>query len=476
MKRSFYYVIAALSGYIILGLEILGFRLLAPYFGYSLYVSGALIGVMLFSLSIGYWLGGFLADKNVREKTVLIAIFGAGIYSAGMAMFSERILEAFSSYGLVSGPFIASLILFALPTIILALLSPYLIKLLLGEEEGIGMSAGGIYAFGTVGSLAGNFVTALYIVPTFGAYIAFLSDVFLIFFIVFLWSIEKRSMPLVLFSLSSAALVPFFILTSPHLRPPVIAEYDSPYTKLQVVDYGKFIALRTGTYTGTIYSYVPKGDKWQGISHLYDTFADLPRFNKAKTALILGFGTGTLANLYQETTPGLSVTGVEIDLRIIDVGRRYFRLNDAKNVSDIVIDDVRPYLRTTDGRYDIITIDLFREAEIPFYVATQEFFELTARHLTPNGIMAMNIYDPSSGGKIISPIVNTIASVYPYLTYLSFPLGPRLIVASRSDPMLYQKISSLGNATHVSFNPTEKTFTDDWAPIELLSYQAIFSR
>lgn len=474
MKRSFLsYAVAALAGYVILSLELLGLRLFAPYFGYSLPVSGSLIGITLFALALGYWLGGFLSDRGIRESALAPLLLGAGAYLAVAAIFSPPILELFSFFGVATGSVFAALVFFVPPMIVLASVSPFLIKLL-AEKDGVGQSAGSIYAVGTIGSLIGNFGTAFYAVPVFGARASFLSDAVLVLLVGALWSFAGKRRLLGALALAGAALVPLSTLVSSPRSSNVIAAYDSPYARLEVTDQGRFIALRAGRRSGTAFSYAPKGAVWRGISPLYDAFAALPALHEAETALILGLGAGTLAHLHQEVTPDLSIVGVELDPKIIEVGRSMFRLDEARNIARIVVADARPFLRRTEERYDLIEVDLFKEAEVPFYVATKEFFELTERRLAPKGLMAMNVYDPSPDKKILAPLANTVAAVYAHVAYIAFPLGSHLLVASDSDPLLREKISPLGEAHPVAFSKEQEVFTDDLTSLERLSYRAIF--
>ncbi|MGH7264635.1 MAG: fused MFS/spermidine synthase, partial [Candidatus Rokuibacteriota bacterium] len=148
-------------------LEVLGFRLLPPYFGYSMPVWGALLGVVLAALTVGYYAGGRLADRRPEARALYVLILVAAVYGLALLGTYPTILGGAARFGLVGGAGLASLLLFAVPVAALGTVSPFLTRLLAREGE-IGRTAGTIYAVSTVGSIAGTFLTSFYLVPTIG--------------------------------------------------------------------------------------------------------------------------------------------------------------------------------------------------------------------------------------------------------------------------------------------------------------------
>lgn len=494
-KHIYYYGTSLLAGYVVLSLELLGFRLFAPYFGYSIYVFGSLIGLILFSLALGYWLGGYCADKNVREQTFFKFVFLAGVYLILVGTFSSVLLNSLAKLHIITGTLLATALFFALPMGILAALSPYFIKILsINRNQSVGVSAGSTYAIGTIGSLVGTFLTSFYLIPTFGALATLYSNGILMLCLSIPWIARRTSKRLLM------TVFAFLIVYSSYLFSPqsnsntskIVATTDSPYNHLEVVDYGKFLGLRTDQRNNLIYSFYPKDGMWDYQSILYTLFAIPPLLNKARTSLILGLGAGILPLLHHTINPDLKITGLEIDPEIIRLGQEYFGLNKATNTTTI-IEDARPFLVHTDDIYDLIEIDLFwGGGEIPFYLATKEFFELISKHLTPQGLVAMNIYDPSPEEIIVTPLINTIRSIYPYVYHTTIPGGSHFILTSKT-PIDYrafnqavdtQKFDSRflaivsyfkENTKPVEFKQNLAIFTDDLTPMEKLSYAAIFS-
>src|SRR6202162_6323779 len=157
-----------------LGVEFGASRLLAPYFGTSLYVWGVLIGLILIYLSAGYVIGGRLADRHPRDEGLYPVTAWAGLWIGVIPLVSYPILLASQqgfkdlSVGLVAGTLLAVVLLFAIPVILLGCVSPFAIRLLLKNVETGGNTAGRIYALSTAGSILGTFLPVFWFIPTFG--------------------------------------------------------------------------------------------------------------------------------------------------------------------------------------------------------------------------------------------------------------------------------------------------------------------
>lgn len=472
-----YSLTALVSGFITLSLELLGFRILAPYFGYSIYVFGSLIGLILLALATGYWLGGYLADKEIERKTYFRLVLLGGVYLAIGSVFYGRLLSLIAGMDVVRGALLGTFLLFAFPMVVFAGLSPYLIALL-AKQEKVGASAGGIFAVGTLGSLAGTFLTSFYLVPTLGTHTTFALNAILGMLLPLTWLIwrEKRYAGLALL-----LLIPM-IVPPPLQRMNIVASADSAYSHLEVVDYGKFLGLRAEQRSYTVYSFFPKKEGWDFDFKLYNLFAVPPLLHPMRSDLILGFGAGAIARLHQLFNPELRVTGVEIDPEVVRLGKEYFGMNDLKNIERLAVADVRPYLRADTGKYDLIEMDIFKGGvEVPFYLATREFFQAVREHLASRGILAVNIYDPSDNRKIERPIVNTMASVYSHVYVIPAGLGSYLALGAEQeittdklpvglpDPDLQGTIDYFkAHIAKTGFDPEGAVFTDDKAPVEQL--------
>nr|MDQ4030635.1 fused MFS/spermidine synthase [Actinomycetota bacterium] len=157
-----------------LATEISASRLLAPYYGSSTIVWANLIGLVLLALSLGYWLGGRLADRRPEPRLLGRLVLGAALFVAAIPFVTEPILDVAAegldelSAGAVVGSFFATLFLFAPPVLLLGMVSPFAIRLAIAEVESAGAVAGRLYALSTAGSLLGTFLPALVTIPAFG--------------------------------------------------------------------------------------------------------------------------------------------------------------------------------------------------------------------------------------------------------------------------------------------------------------------
>ncbi|MCL6554655.1 MAG: fused MFS/spermidine synthase, partial [Firmicutes bacterium] len=158
------------SGAILMGLEIVGSRLIAPFFGSSVFVWGGLISIFLGALSLGYYLGGTMADRWPRAGVLamLLALAGGTVLALNVA--ARPVLVAFDAWNLGPrlGPLLASVALFAVPSILMGTTSPFAIKLVAHDLATVGTSAGVLYALSTAGSIFGTIATAFFLIPSMG--------------------------------------------------------------------------------------------------------------------------------------------------------------------------------------------------------------------------------------------------------------------------------------------------------------------
>jgi len=176
-------ILAALGGFIVLVLEIVGARYLAKDFGGSFYVWVSQIGVVMLALACGYYFGGALADRFGRLSLLAILLVCAGIFTAAVPTFAPPVIEAIIARHPTDraipllwqklDPAVGSLCVFLLPCLVLAMLPPFLIRWLTPQLTRLGRSSGAVIAAGTVGSIAGVFVAGYILIDVMR-----LSDIF----------------------------------------------------------------------------------------------------------------------------------------------------------------------------------------------------------------------------------------------------------------------------------------------------------
>ncbi len=162
-------ILAFVSGFIIMSIELLGGRILAPYFGSSIYVWGSIITIFMLSLSIGYLLGGKLSLHQPNLKRHGSFFVGAAFMLIPLIFFANEIMEMLflriddPRYGSL----LVSMLLFFLPTAILGMIAPYSVRLLVVDSASSGQVAGSLYFISTLGSALGTLATSFYLVLWF---------------------------------------------------------------------------------------------------------------------------------------------------------------------------------------------------------------------------------------------------------------------------------------------------------------------
>lgn len=489
------------SGMASLAVEFGASRLLAPYFGTSLYVWGVLIGLVLVYLSAGYVIGGRLADRRPDDALLYQITAWAGLWIGLIPLVSYPILLASQqgfkalSVGLVLGTLLAVVLMFAAPVILLGCVSPFAIRLLLKNVESGGNTAGRVYALSTAGSILGTFLPVFWFIPTYGTRptLEGFGLVLVLVSVAGLWPRRKLYAAFILIVLAAWFLLPAGI------KPPefgtLLYERDSAYNYIQVVQAGSRtdLILNEGQAIHSIYDSksLLTGGPWD-----YMAVADAFRPSQAaeprpSRVAILGLAGGTTARqLTALYGPGVQITGVEIDPAIIDVARRYFHLDDA-NVN-VVNADARYWLDTQAGTYDVIALDAYQQPYIPFHLTTKEFFTQVRRHLAPDGTVVVNAGRTSTDYRLVAALASTMAAVYPTVLLVDVPSFTNTMIFATTEPTTISDVEhnlSLMNepfaqqvGANIEFEGNLRVspyhgqvFTDDLAPVERLIDEIIFS-
>jgi spermidine synthase len=194
--------------------------------------------------------------------------------------------------------------------------------------------------------------------------------------------------------------------------PGLLYETESQYQYVQVLQRSngsRVLKLNEGVAVHSVWypSSVLTGGEW-------DMFLVVPPLvgRPVQSMLVIGNAGGTIARAYGKLYPGVQIDGVEIDPKVTEVGRRYFGLGDNPNLH-VITDDGRPFLQLTDKRYDLILVDAYRQPYIPFYLATREFFRLARDHLTPGGVLAINVAAVPGDDQLGDALGTTMLAEFP---------------------------------------------------------------
>jgi spermidine synthase len=488
-QSRYLYILVFVVGTASLGAEIAVARLMAPFFGASTIVWANTIGVVLVALSIGYWLGGRLGDRHPHRRGLCLLVMAAALLLAIVPFIAQPFFDiSVSALDSVSaGAFVGSLIavlaLAAIPVILLGACSPYAIRLTIEDVEHSGRVAGRLYAVSTAGSLVGTMVAALALIPFAGTQRTFLVFALALALVAAAGlGIRYLAVPLALAALIA---VPVGAVKATD-GGRTLYEGESTVQYIRVVeqpDGDRALELNEGQAIHSLLrpgSYLT-GGYWDRM--LTMPFAALTR--DPQRVAILGNAAGTTARAYGRFFPGADVHGVEIDPKLTEIGDRYFDMGSNPNLT-VYNEDARPWLRRSDGGYDVILVDSYRQPYIPFYLTTREFFTLVSDRLAPGGIVVVNVGHPEGSDDLETVIGRTMAEAFP--TVLRDPVddtntlvagtdGPasaaRLRAAADGLPGPLRSLSRRQARAVGPRLPGGTVYTDDRAPVEWLVDRSI---
>ena len=474
--------------------EIIGSRVLSPFIGASTYVWTSLIGVILGSLSLGYWLGGRLADRKPDLRILASVIFFAGGLISLTVLIKEIALSfiATAPVGIELRSLFASLILFAPASICLGIVTPYAVKLRMLSLEDAGKTVGRLYALSTVGSILGTFAAGFVLIPFIGSIRTLygLSAVLLVLSVVLVpFSISRAKIGVIvvfLFSIVSNEASVILLRQSNDLH-----DIDTEYSRVQVFrttdpKTGKPIeALATDPYFTQSAMFFDSDDHVFEYSRYYH----LTRHFKPdlRDVLVIGGAGYSVPKDFLRRYEQVTIDVVEIDSQMTQIAKRFFKLKQDPRLR-ITHEDGRTFLRSSEpAEYDAILMDAFGSLfSVPYQLTTVEAVREMRRNLRDDGVVIFNLGSSIEGpaSRFLHSELATYRTVFPnvYLfkvnaDYPDERLQNLMIVATASPEPAMSEITDAEIASLLSHRyPAEPRsdaviITDDLAPVEY--YNAI---
>ncbi|MCE3242357.1 MAG: Spermine synthase [Deltaproteobacteria bacterium] len=379
------------SGAVLMSLEIAGSRILAPHFGSSIFVWGSLISVVMASLSVGYYWGGWLSarDPSYGRLLILLLIPGIVIFFLPFVYPLANEWVARNDFGMRLNPLIACTILFLLPGVFLGTISPYAIRLL----------------------------TAFYLIPAAGVRNIIhglgITLVCLSLFVVPL--VRLRGITLARAVTAVTVILGSFMMPwtpGALARIKTLVEKETFYHRIRVEEDDE---ARYMYFDRTLQSAMNLKDP-TALRLIYSRYTSLGLAFRpdAKKMALIGLGGGSIPKKLLKEFPSLEIDAVELDPEVIQIAKTHFNVRESNNLR-LHAQDGRMFLSRTQQQYDIIMLDAYFTDAMPFHLATKEFFELAQKKLTPNGIIVANLISAVTGpsGKIARSFVKTQRQVFP---------------------------------------------------------------
>ena len=405
-KIHFLLFLAFVEGASVMACELMSAKLVAPFFGSSLYVWASVMGVTLFGLMSGYYLGGYLSEKIKHHGLVFWILLVGGVFLAIMPYSSVWIMKNTIDMSVKWGSTISLLVFMFPPLILMGMSSPVIINMINTRLDETGKSAGKVYAISTLGGILATYLVGFYLMPEFG--IKWPSFVFggILTLLSVYGLLTKKNYASIL------GIMPLFFVYVANAKPSVktsedtvlvhesegilgqIRVYDKPY---HTPERGTNIA-RVLTVNNIGQSTAFRDNLTYDVSSISYFFpAAVSMFPAGSDALLLGLGGGTIVHQYKRL--GFNLDVVEIDERIKETAINYFGVSPETN---IIIDDARRFINISEETYDVITFDMFLNEMPPAQVMTIETFKKVKKMLTPGGLVVLNYFGHTAGKKGLS--------------------------------------------------------------------------
>lgn len=503
LKRAVLPCVVFCTGASILVVEIVAVRVLSPYYGNTIFTVSSVISVILLALSVGYWVGGILADKRPKLEWFFGIIFIGGVASLISYAIGVLLLPWLSAlFSIMAGPLVSSALLFLIPALLLGTLSPYAVVLqsAVVPGRGVGSAAGQIFFWSTVGSIAGSLMTGFFLIPTFGVNeILIANSIFLLILggvplMVLTKGLKKYYLHG--FAVVFLLLVATVVYTKEHTD--VLYSKDGLYEKISIYD---------GTYQGRPTRFFRQDRSSSGAMYLdstdpldlvydYTTYYSLYKIfsPNVREALVIGGGAYSIPKALLHEIPKAHVDVAEIEPSLFSLAKQYFDVRETSRLENHV-EDGRRLLRDADKQYDLIFSDVYYSLfSVPAHFTTQEFFTLAKDRLSPDGVFIASMIGDLSRQEpsLMMAEIRTFQSVFPnsYFFAVDSPQGTKsqniifvghnsankidlnTIAAQSAHPLIKSLPEKRIDTTRFDLS-AYPILTDNFSPVEYLTAQVL---
>lgn len=483
-----YAALVFVTSSLVLVVEVVAARLIAPFVGVSLYSWTAIIGVVLAGLSLGNWIGGVLADRGANKQTAGIVLLLASVSVFAVLLILPHLAQYLQNapLSLASLSVVLTGALFFVPAALLGVLTPLLITLSLQLSDRTGHVIGMLHALAALGSIFGTFVTGFYLVQWIGS-----RDIIIATGAVLaVLALPLLRRPYAVGAAAIALLAGGFSVSGYAYQNP--CDRESSYFCLRVVDASHEAPF--GEARGLVLDHLLHGSNHREepqlilapYLHLIDELAAWQTEQKTgKSYFFAGGGAYTLPRALYDRDPAAHIVVAEIDPVVTNLAE------------DQLYVDTSPFeVRHTDARvalqgdpleqYDVIVGDVFHDIAIPYHLITAEFAQLVKHRLKPGGVYLMNVVDTYPNPLLVKAKIKTLETEFDEVhvwmdgppegqarvTYVisARNAGPELPFIYESQRGLRRLWGQATNGLRKQGTPMAEipVITDDLAPVERL--------
>lgn len=489
-SRFFYLFLTFIAGTIVMVFELIGARILAPYIGTSFFVWTSIIGFVLGSLSLGYYLGGKWIDRKTSLSIAGYALLGSALSILWVLIIKDTFLNWVLSHvkGLKASSVFAGLVLFTPAGLFLGMISPIMSRLLLKNIPEAGKTMGSIFAWGSIGSLFGTFLAGFHLLPNYSLTHILLSlQIITASISILIFVFQKKWMSLILGLLS---IIAAFFLVKPGSSD-YTYEFESEYNSIKVyptTDYqsgDSILIMQLGRQRagGMSLTDRPLPFNYMYYFRLAEHFK--PDFEKT---LMLGGAAYSFPQYFLRNYSNAHMDVIEIDPEVSRVAKEYFGLKEHENLN-IYHQDARTYINSCEEKYDVIYSDTFRNAiSLPYQLTTLEAVQKQYDILNEGGLVLVNVIQSVEGKSslFLQAELKTFMQVFPQV-YLFADRGANkrkelqsiiiLAIKSEEPPLFYSEdpgLDSLLVKRVIEEIPlTQDILTDDFAPVDYLAFRGL---
>ncbi|MGZ8225062.1 MAG: fused MFS/spermidine synthase [Methylococcaceae bacterium] len=482
------YCTVFLTGASVMVIELLGTRMIAPFYGASLYVWSSLISVTMIALAAGYFIGGRWADRANRTGLSLIIAL-AGLLTLLIPWATRMVLLATDPLSLRGGAFVSALLLFSPSLTFLGMIGPFAIKMSTLQLDGIGNSSGSIYAVSTVGSVVGTLILGFFLFPVVGSREILVGLGILLLALAILVAIyEQKQLSKVIAIVPSLVLAVVGLCLLPKVvgaghaytggnKFEILSERESLYGWVRVIDQpSRDLRLLTSDASTIGASSINSAQSRLSYQDIVGLIPALTPDHKMTRALIIGLGAGHMAKVLNDRY-GMVTDTLEIDPAVSDAATDYFGF---KPTGKAIVGDARYEIRHLQGSYDLIIHDCFTGGSEPSHLLTVETLKQLRGLLSDHGILALNFvaFSDSTHNTALASVSKTIEQVLPHQTvFISEPgkdFNDFIFLAANQDinvnsrTLLTDQVEWLKNRLFPIDNKEGMILTDNLNPLEHL--------